>query len=116
MSWQKMRQCDRCGSITLHEVVISGGIEALLCHGCLRRWANCPGSRERQEDKRAKSSGKENLMQTRTTKLKLKPKINYYEISCETCNLSQFYHGKSHTRCIHCMTPLKLRKLKPKSQ
>ncbi len=48
--------------------------------------------------------------------IKLKPKISYYEISCEACNLSQFYHGKSHTKCIHCMSPLNLRKLKPKGQ
>ncbi len=55
-------------------------------------------------------------MESQTTKIKPKTKICYYEISCDACNLGQFYHGKSHTKCIHCMTPLDLRKLKPKYQ
>ena len=55
-------------------------------------------------------------MQTQTIKVKSKTKILYYEISCETCHLSQSYHGKSHHRCIHCMTPLDLRKLKSKDR
>jgi ribosomal protein S27E len=53
-------------------------------------------------------------MEAQTIKVKPKTKISYYEIACEACNLSQFYHGKSHTKCIHCMAPLDLRKLKPK--
>jgi hypothetical protein len=55
-------------------------------------------------------------METQTIKVKPKTRISYYEIACEACNLSQFYHGKSHTKCIHCMAPLDLRKLKPKYQ
>lgn len=57
---------------------------------------------------------KENFMEAQTIRVKPKSKISHYEIACETCNLSQFYHGKSHTKCIHCMAPLDLRKLKPK--
>ena len=52
-------------------------------------------------------------MEPQTVGLKPKTKISYYEISCEACNLSQFYHDKSHTKCIHCMSPLDLRKLRP---
>jgi|GEM_PF-2296630 hypothetical protein len=55
-------------------------------------------------------------MEAQSMKVKPKTKISYYEIACEACNLSQFYHGKSHTKCIHCMAPLDLRKLKPKYQ
>jgi ribosomal protein S27E len=53
-------------------------------------------------------------MQTQTVKINSKAKINYYQISCEACHLNQFYHGKRHTRCIHCGTALDLRKVKPK--
>jgi len=55
-------------------------------------------------------------MQTQTVKVNPKTKINYYQISCEACHLNQFYHGKRHTRCIHCGTSLDLRKVKPKDQ
>jgi predicted nucleic-acid-binding Zn-ribbon protein len=55
-------------------------------------------------------------MPAETVKVKPKTKISYYEICCKACNLSQFYHGKSHTKCIHCLTPLDLRNLRPKYQ
>jgi hypothetical protein len=53
-------------------------------------------------------------MQTQTGKVNPKTKIGYCEISCEACHLNQFYHGKRHTKCIHCGAPLDLRKVKPK--
>jgi hypothetical protein len=55
-------------------------------------------------------------MQAQSIKVKPKTRISYYEILCEACNLNQFYHGKRHTKCIHCRTPLDLSKLKPKYQ
>jgi hypothetical protein len=55
-------------------------------------------------------------IQSQNLKAKPKTKISYFEISCDACNLSQFYHGKNHTKCIHCMTRLDLRKLRPKYQ
>jgi hypothetical protein len=55
-------------------------------------------------------------MQTQIIKVNPKTKISYYQISCEACHLNQIYHGKRHTKCNHCMTPLDLRKLKPKHQ
>jgi hypothetical protein len=81
-------------------------------------WTVGKSTQDERETRRSKSKPfrKENSMETQTIKVKPKTKISYYEIACETCNLSQFYHGKSHTKCIHCMAPLDLRKLKPKYQ
>ena len=53
-------------------------------------------------------------MQTQSAEAKPKTRIVACKICCEVCNLSQHYHGKDHTRCIHCLTPLDLSKLKPK--
>ena len=50
-------------------------------------------------------------MEVQTIKANPKTKITYQKISCEVCNLSQFYHGKRHTKCIHCSAPLDLRKI-----
>jgi hypothetical protein len=75
-----------------------------------------PGVKEKRRGRKSEILRKENLMEAQTIKVKPKTKISYYEICCEACNLSQFYHGKRHTKCIHCMTPLDLRKLKPKYQ
>ena len=55
-------------------------------------------------------------MQTQNAEAKLKTRIVAFKIYCEVCNLSQHYHGNDHTRCIHCRTPLDLRKLKPEYQ
>ena len=52
-------------------------------------------------------------MQTQGAEPKPKTRIVAYKVCCEACNLSQIYHGKDHTRCIHCLTPLDLSKLKP---
>jgi hypothetical protein len=115
MSTEEMRHCTRCGTITAHEVITNRGIVALLCHSCFGRWANQSRITKKHDDVRGELFRKENLMEAQTIKVKPKTKISYYEIACEACNLSQFYHGKSHTKCIHCMAPLDLRKLKPKS-
>ena len=53
-------------------------------------------------------------MQTQRVEAKPKTRIVACKICCEVCNLSQNYHGKHHTRCIHCLTLLDLSKLKPK--
>jgi hypothetical protein len=55
-------------------------------------------------------------MQTQSVAVKAKAKVLRYQICCAACNMSQTYHGKSHTRCIHCRSMLDLRKLKPKYQ
>jgi cytochrome c len=98
---------------TPHEVITNTGIAALLCHCCLRRWANHPGLRRSHEDTRVQIFRKGSLMQTQTDKVNPKTRISYYQISCEACHLNQFYHGKRHTKCIHCGAPLDLRKVKP---
>jgi len=53
-------------------------------------------------------------MQTQSAEPKPKTRIVLYELCCDVCNLLQIYHGKRHTRCIHCQTPLDLKKLKRK--
>ncbi len=55
-------------------------------------------------------------MQPQRVEAKPKSKVVAYEISCEECNLVQIYRAKSTMRCIHCLTPLNLSKLKPKYQ
>jgi hypothetical protein len=55
-------------------------------------------------------------MEGRSIEAKPKPKIAYYEVCCEACNLFQIYRGTTHTRCVHCLAPLDLSKLKPKYQ
>jgi len=115
MSTEEMRHCTRCRTITAHEVITNRGIVALICHACFGRWANQPRIVENTTIEE-RIFQKENSMEAQSIKVKPKTKISYYEIACEACNLSQFYHGKSHTKCIHCMAPLDLRKLKPKYQ
>ena len=58
MSTEQMRQCDRCGTITPHEVVTNKGIAALLCHSCLMRLANQPQLGERHSDPGGNFSGR----------------------------------------------------------
>jgi len=55
-------------------------------------------------------------MQTQNFEQKPKPKIAYFEICCKACKLLQIYHGKTHTKCIHCRTPLDLKELKTRYQ
>jgi hypothetical protein len=55
-------------------------------------------------------------MESRGIEAKPKAKIVYYEVCCEACNLFQIYRGTAHTRCVHCLAPLDLSKLKPKYQ
>ncbi|MCI0422420.1 MAG: hypothetical protein L0387_37595 [Acidobacteria bacterium] len=55
-------------------------------------------------------------MRAQSVKAIPKTRIVAYEACCEACNLLQIYHGKDHARCIHCLTPLDLSKLKPKYQ
>ena len=58
MSTEEMRHCARCGTITPHEVITNRGIVALLCHSCLRRWANEPRVSEKHDDPRANFPGR----------------------------------------------------------
>ena len=55
-------------------------------------------------------------MQTQNFEQKPKPKIAYFEICCKACKLLQIYHGKTHTKCINCRTPLDLKELKTRYQ
>lgn len=55
-------------------------------------------------------------MQTQRAEAKPKTRIVCHEICCEVCNLTQIHRDNSHIRCIHCLTPLDLRKLKPRYQ
>lgn len=116
MSTEEMRHCAQCGMITPHEVISNRGIVALLCHSCFGQWANQSRASKKYYEPKSGLPRKEILVEPQNTKLKPKTKISYYEIVCEACNLSQFYHGKSHMKCIHCMAPLDLRKLKPRYQ
>jgi predicted nucleic-acid-binding Zn-ribbon protein len=116
MSTEEMRHCTRCGTITAHEVITNRGIVASLCHACFGQMGKSIQTQREARPPGTKLLRKENSMETQTIKVKPKTRISYYEIACEACNLSQFYHGKSHTKCIHCMAPLDLRKLKPKYQ
>ncbi len=108
MSTEEIRHCTRCGTMTTHEVITNRGIVASLCHACFGRWANQPRASEKHDNLTTRLLRKENLMEAQTIRVKPKTRISYYEIACEACNLSQFYHGKSHTKCIHCMAPLDL--------
>ncbi len=58
MSTEEEYFCARCGSITPHEVVTSGGIAALLCHGCVQRWAGQSGAKKKQRDEEVKFTGR----------------------------------------------------------
>ncbi len=109
------RFCRECGVVTQHVVVSGKDVMAQFCQECLVRWSTeLDNTGKPMSGKLAPRQEGESKMQTKSAEAKPKRRIVAYEICCEVCNLSQHYHGKDHTRCIHCRTPLDLSKLKPK--
>jgi hypothetical protein len=113
----EIRYCRKCRSMTLHVAVRGKDVMAHLCEPCLLPWASPLDSKETtaRAKLRFKQEG-EPQMETRYPDPKEKPKMVLLKICCDACNSLQVYHGKSHTRCIHCHKPLDLSKVKTKYQ
>jgi hypothetical protein len=112
----EVRFCRECRAATPHVVLNGRDVAAHLCQRCLLQWTSQHETQEKAKGRRIFNREGEAKMETRSVEVKSKTKIVCYEVCCQACNLSQIYHGKSHTRCIHCLFPLDLRKLKPKYQ